>query len=104
MSNEPNRSEILEALNAFSTHMDDRFDRLEADVSGLKKDVSVLKTDVSVLKSDVSVLKKDVSVLKADVSVLKSDMRLVKATMVTKNDLGNLVTREYLEGRLAHIC
>ncbi len=89
MSNEPNKSEILEALNVFSTHIDHRFDRLEADVSTLKSDVSSLKTDVSALKTDVS--------------LLKSDMRLVKTTMVTKNDLGNFVTREYLEGRLAHI-
>lgn len=49
--------EILEVVNDFSTKMDKRFDKVEADVGTLKSDVGTLKSDVSTLKSNVGYLK-----------------------------------------------
>ena len=52
-------------------HNDARFDRLDADVAGLKLDVAGLKSDVAGLKTDVAGLKSDVAGLKTDVAELK---------------------------------
>lgn len=51
MAEETTNTEILEAINAFSTKMDGRFDNLEEDVGILKIDVSDLKRDVSTIQS-----------------------------------------------------
>ena len=58
-------------LQAIKGLFDDRFDRIETDISDLK-------TDVSGLKEDVSNLKVSVSGLESDVSSLKSEMQEVK--------------------------
>ena len=81
--------------------MDERFDRLETDVSVLKSDVQVLKLDVAVLKSDVSVLKSDVAVLKSDVSTLKSDVADLKADVHELNQ--TTITKDYLKESLQEL-
>src|SRR3989338_6287083 len=45
--------EILEVVNDFSTKMDKRFDKVEADVGTPKSDVSTLKSNVGYLKSNM---------------------------------------------------
>src|SRR3989338_6689246 len=45
--------EILEVVNDFSTKMDKRFDKVEADVGTLKSDIGTLKSNVGYLKSNM---------------------------------------------------
>jgi archaellum component FlaC len=85
---EPTNRELLEAIQSMSTHMDERLDRVEHDVSGLKQDVAELKHDVSGLKQDVAELKHDVSGLKQDVAELKHDVSGLKQELThVKNDV-----------------
>lgn len=71
-------TETLEVLNAFSSHVDSRFDRLEKRVGNLENDVSVLTTDMSSVK------------IRLD--SMQSRIDSVQTSMVTK---------DYMEGRLA---
>jgi len=74
-------------------HNDARFDRLDADVAGLKLDVAGLKLDVAGLKSDVAGLKTDVAGLKTDVAELKADVAELKADVAElKTDVAELKT------------
>ncbi|MBO9482118.1 MULTISPECIES: hypothetical protein [Gammaproteobacteria] len=72
-------SYIDRRMESFEASVNQRFDRVESDVSELKSDVSELKSDVVELKADVVELKEDVVELKSDVSGLKSDMFEVKS-------------------------
>jgi septal ring factor EnvC (AmiA/AmiB activator) len=56
--------QICEIISDFSSRVDERFNKVEADIADLKNDVAILKKDVSLLKDDVAILKKDVSSLK----------------------------------------
>ena len=85
------QDEVRASITTIDAHLDrqdQRFEKLESDVSGLKTDVSVLKTDVSVLKTDVSVLKSDVSELKTEVSVLNK--RVLSMMVLLKEALERL--------------
>ena len=79
-------SQMGDLMVRTQAHNDARFDRLDADVAGLKLDVAGLKSDVAGLKSDVAGLKTDVAELKADVAELKTDVAGLKT------DVAHLVT------------
>ncbi len=88
MTKEPTIQDVLDAMHVFSTHVD-------VQLAELKQDVSVLKQDVSVLKQDVSGLKEDSLSLRQLIAKLTSRVDLIQATMVTK---------DYMEGRLAALA
>ncbi len=71
------QQEVLEAIHALASHMDVRFEALEAE----------MKSEIGTLKSDVGSLKSDVGTLKSDVGSLKKDVASMKALMVTKDYL-----------------
>lgn len=73
MNNEPTTNDILEAVNALSTQIDERFSQVDGRLSHLENDVTELKGDVTELKGDVG---------------------LVRTAMVTKN---------YLDDKLADL-
>jgi polyhydroxyalkanoate synthesis regulator phasin len=87
MNEEPTIRDVLDAMQTFSSSVDERF-------TGLEKDVAGLKTDVTGLKTDVTGLKTDVAGLKTDVAGLKTNVATIKATMVTK---------EYLDDKLSDL-
>lgn len=88
----PNRfAEFVELTTRNFQLVNERLERLESDVSGLKSDMTEVKSDVSGLKADMTEVKEDVSGLKTDVSSLKSDMAEVKGRLNT------------IEGRLNRI-
>lgn len=78
---------ILAAMAEYSMSVNERFDRLETDVFGLKSDVTGLKSDVSGLKSDVTGLTHGYASLKEDVVYLKN----------------NMVTKDYLDNKLVDL-
>jgi polyhydroxyalkanoate synthesis regulator phasin len=80
MNEEPTIRDVLDAMQTFSSSVDERFTGLEKDVAGLKTDVTGLKTDVAGLKTDVA--------------GLKTNVATIKATMVTK---------EYLDDKLSDL-
>jgi archaellum component FlaC len=80
MNEEPTIRDVLDAMQTFSSSVDERFTGLEKDVAGLKTNVAGLKTDVAGLKTDVA--------------GLKTDVATIKATMVTK---------EYLDDKLSDL-
>lgn len=80
MNNEPTTNDILEAVNALSTQIDERFSQVDGRLSHLENDVTELKGDVMELKGDMT--------------ELKGDVGLVRTAMVTKN---------YLDDKLADL-
>ena len=88
-----------------------RLERLESDVAGLKADVGGLKTDMTGVKSDVGGLKTDMAGVKSDVAGLKTDMTEVKSDVAgIKTDVAELKTGQdrtnrrlnRLEGRFSN--
>jgi predicted nuclease with TOPRIM domain len=77
LATEARLAEFIEATNR-------RFERLEAEVTGLREDMTLVKSDVAVLKEDMTLVKSDVAVLKEDMAVVKSD------AAVLKEDVGTL--------------
>lgn len=69
--------------------VNDRLDRIELDVSGLKQDVSDLKQDVSGLKEGQASLKQDVSGLKEGQVSLKQD--ITKININLENNIGKKI-------------
>jgi septal ring factor EnvC (AmiA/AmiB activator) len=78
--------QICEIISDFYSRVDERFNKVEADIADLKNDVAILKKDVSLLKDDVAILKKDVSLLKDDVAILKKDVSSLKKTTTNIDD------------------
>ncbi len=66
--------------------LDDRFGRLENEMSGMKSDIAELKEDVAVLKEEVAVLKEDVSGLKKDMSSLTERVSRLETGMTRLED------------------
>ena len=61
---------------------------LKADMTGVKSDVAGLKTDMTEVKSDVAELKTDMTEVKSDVAELKTDMTEVKSDVAeVKSDM-----------------
>lgn len=50
-NNNADTEEILDAIKSFANQTEQRFQKLESDVSGLKSDVSELKGDVNKIKA-----------------------------------------------------
>jgi septal ring factor EnvC (AmiA/AmiB activator) len=117
MSQEITNQEILEAINIFSTSVEERFCSLEKDVSEIKNDISVLKNDVSDLKNQVSDIKGTINTqmvtkdyldnknsdLRGDMVVLtrKEDMKfkrlvaiLEKRSLITENEAKEIMSME----------
>jgi predicted RNase H-like nuclease (RuvC/YqgF family) len=55
-----------------------RFVKVEADISSIRTEITEMKGDIVTLKADVAMLKADVSELKRDVAALKADNLLMK--------------------------
>jgi hypothetical protein len=51
MNEEPTIRDVLDAMQTFSSSVDERFTGLEKDVAGLKTNVAGLKTDVATIKA-----------------------------------------------------
>ncbi len=60
-----------------------RFVKIEADISSIRTEITEMKGDISALKTDVIALKLDVAALKTDVAVLKTDVAALKGDIVT---------------------
>lgn len=70
---EPTNHDILEAISAFSSHVDQRFEKLESDVGALKSDVQSLKSDMHLVKSTMvtkNYLDEKLSDLRGDITIL----------------------------------
>lgn len=92
MSDDITHKEILDAVNAFSTSMDQNFQNLKGEVGDLKEEFKDLKGEVGDLKGDVGNLKGDVAGLKGDVQNLQEEVGIIKSTMVTKDYLDEKLT------------
>jgi len=79
--------DVLEAINSFADHTEERFYNLSNEIVGIKKDVGSLKQDVGSLKQDVGSLKQDVGSLKLKVGSIQAQM----------------VTKSYLDDKLADL-
>ena len=77
---DPTIQDVLDAMNAFSTHVDDEF--------------AEVKTDMRDMKIDIHDLKIDISDIRTDISDINGEMTGVKASMVTK---------DYLDDKLADL-
>jgi len=76
---------------------EERFDRIDQEIAGLKTDVSGLKTDFSELKTDFSELKTDFTDLRQHMHVLHEDM-LANFAKASERDV---VTRGEFHATLA---
>ena len=59
--------------NSFQTaqeHVDERFTKVEGDISSIKEDVALMKTYIALTKVDVLEIKKDISELKENFNVV----------------------------------
>jgi polyhydroxyalkanoate synthesis regulator phasin len=61
---------LTEVINAGFEHMEERFQKMGADVEVLKSDVGCLKSDVGTLKSDVGTLKYEMREVKGELNSL----------------------------------
>lgn len=82
MENEASKNEILEAINTFSTHIDEQ-------IGGIKSDVSSLKSDIGWIKSNMvtkDFLEEKMADLRGDLVVLvrKEDTKLLKLVDILK--------------------
>lgn len=85
--NDVSNQEILEAMNAFASHMDSRMDNMATKQEFLQSDVSDLRSEVSDLKSEFSKLKTTVvtkGYLDDKLADLKSDLRQDTAKQIQK--------------------
>ena len=81
-----------------------RLERLENDVAGLKADMTGVKSDVAGLKTDMTGVKSDVAGLKTDMTEVKSDVAELKtdvAELKTGQDRTNRRLNR-LEGRFSN--
>ncbi|MFZ8831052.1 MAG: hypothetical protein ACO2OY_02655 [Thermodesulfobacteriaceae bacterium] len=71
--------------------LNDRVDRLEQEMKGLKDEVKELKQRVDKIDERLTKVESDVEVLKEDVRILKEDVRTLKEDVRTlKNDVADL--------------
>lgn len=87
--NEPTIRDVLEAIQVFSTHVDQQFDIVDKRFSAI--DGQFLSID------------QRFDVVDGRLNRLEQQYRDLVSVVATKQDLKELVTKEYLEGRLAHI-
>jgi phage shock protein A len=83
---------------------EERFDRIDQEIAGLKTDVAELKTDVAGLKTDVAGLKTDVAGLKTDFGDLRQHMHVLHEDMMAnfaKASERDVVTRSEFHATLA---
>lgn len=81
-----------------------RLERLENDVAGLKADITGVKSDVSGLKTDMTGVKSDVAELKTDMTEVKSDVAGLKADVAELKTGQDRTNRRLnrLEGRFSN--
>lgn len=65
---------VLKEFGEMRQYMDQRFERIEADINYLKKEVNHLKIEVSDIKLDVSYLKSEVRDIRSDVAEIKDQL------------------------------
>jgi chromosome segregation ATPase len=82
--------------------IDERFNKVEEDVAGVKADLGAVKKDVAAMKAtmatkaDLDAVKEDVAAMKAtmatkaDLDAVKEDVAAMKATMATKEDIATI--------------
>ena len=56
MDKEPTITDVLGAINTFSTNVDKRFDKIEGRLDTIEKDVGTLKSDVSSIKATLTTM------------------------------------------------
>ncbi|MBP6944675.1 hypothetical protein KBD61_02660 [Patescibacteria group bacterium] len=103
------QTEILEAIQVFSTDVDERFDTLETRVGGIESNVSAIKTEITGVKGEITGLKDQMSGMKDQISSLKKETVGIKGKI---NDIesrlismeGTMVTKEYLDSKLFTLC
>ena len=102
--------DILEAINTFATHVDGRFAQMDERFVCI--DERFARIDERFDQIDKRFAQMDERFIQIDKCFAQMDQQLVdvhreikeiRSTMATKADLANLVSKEYLEGRLVHI-
>lgn len=93
------KQEILEAINTFATHVEERFDFLEADVTGLKADVAQIKATMvtkDYLDEKMADLRGDMVVLtrKEDKKVVAIIELLVERNIIAAVDAKRILGME----------
>ena len=108
----PNRfAEFVELTTRNFQLVNERLERIEADVSGLKTDMTEMKSDVSGLKTDVSGLKTDMTEVKSRLNTIEGrldgmDGRLNRIDGRVDNALGSnyeLKVRENTGAIIGHL-
>lgn len=82
MMTEPTIRDVLDAMQLFATSVDKRFDLVDQKFERVDERLDALEQEMR---------------------AVKREQREMRAEMATKSDIAQLVTKEYLEGRLAHI-
>ena len=67
--------ELNDEVYDFRRSSDDKFSRMEEDISGIKKDMVDIKITTGVTQSELSSLKEDVKEIRRDVSELKGTLK-----------------------------
>jgi archaellum component FlaC len=101
-------NDVLGAINTFSAHVDQRFERVEKDIVDLKKEVKEMKADIEEVKEDLAGVKEDLAGVKEDLAGVKEDLAGVKEDLAgVKEDLadvhGTMITKEYLDNALLEV-
>ncbi len=99
MNSSPTIQDVLDALQHFSSHVDEQFVEIRSDtavlqksVVDLKEDAVGIKRDIIELKQDVVEIKRDVVTIKKDVACLTNEVTGIRNTTITKDTLTECIT------------
>jgi len=89
MEKEASKNEILEAINEFSTHVDQQHESLKSEIGGIKSEIGDIKKEVGSIKALMvtkDYLDEKLADLRGDLVVLmrKEDTKVVKLIEILK--------------------
>ncbi|MEN9558192.1 MAG: hypothetical protein RL141_561 [Candidatus Parcubacteria bacterium] len=87
MKQEPTTQDILDALQVFSSHVDEQFGKVNEEIASIKGDITGIKGEMTGMKGEASSMKGEMAGIKQELVAMRSVM----------------VTKDYLDDKMADL-